>query len=541
MQLTETWPGVAADVSMKYLFEFVRAMGVRWFWPLLAGVLLAQIGVVVLTLSGTGGLSATVVLALAGTGLLGTGWLVMLLARLAFHTEEARQDDEAAYLNLREAIDEMPAAIELFDAQDRVVVYNRRMEEMFPQLEKGMALGHTFEEQLRNAIPPGWPAGASPEEQELWINQRLNERCATDGPQLQRLPDDNWAYRYETRTTSGWVATVRVDVTDMVRQREALDAARDQIRLADLRLREAVEAMPAGLEVFDSQDRLVLYNQQLVLMYPEMARELAAALDEGRTFESLLRYSIRAGLIPEAQGREEDYVAAALNSRATPDDVRLIATPSGRWLHVYEKRTRSGGVVGVRLDVTASIEAGRELERANEQLARLSTTDGLTGVANRRFFDENLVSEWQRSARGAESLSLLMIDIDHFKLYNDRYGHLAGDECLRQVAQVLGACVQRSGELVARYGGEEFAVLLPGTDTDAAVLIAQRCLDGMRRAAIAHADSPTSPHLSLSIGVATRVAVQGVDPTSLVEQADIALYEAKRGGRARLQRADSSP
>jgi len=525
---------------MKYLVEFARATGVRWLWPLLAAVLVAEIALAELALRGAGTAGSVVIVVMTIALVVATASLAVLMARTALSIEEARQDDEAAYLHLREAIDEMPAAIELFDEQDRVVVYNRRMEEMYPQREKGMVLGQTFEEQLRNAAEPGWPAGATPAGQEAWINQRLNERCATDGPQLQRLPDGDWAYLYETRTTSGWVATVRVNVTEMVRQREALDAARQQARVADMRLREATDAMPAGLEMYDTEGRLVFYNQQLLQMYPEMAEALEAAVEKGHTYEELLRFSITAGLVPEAQGREEEYVAEVMDSRGMSDEPRLVSTPSGRWLHIYEKYTRSGGVVSVRLDVTASIEAGRELADANEQLARLSTTDGLTGVANRRFFDESLISEWQRSARSLEPLSLLMIDIDHFKLYNDRYGHLAGDECLRRVAQVLEECIRRSGEVVARYGGEEFAVLLPATDVNAAVIIAQRCLDGTMQAGIPHADSPTAPWLTLSIGVATLVPTPGGDPTTLVERADIALYEAKRAGRARLQLADSA-
>ena len=151
--------------------------------------------------------------------------------------------------------------------------------------------------------------------------------------------------------------------------------------------------------------------------------------------------------------RAFDFYSAVMNSLGISDEPRVVATPSGRWLHIYDKRTRSGGVVSVRLDVTASIEAGRALADANEQLARLSTTDGLTGVANRRFFDLSLSSEWQRSTRNREPLSLLMIDIDHFKLYNDRYGHLAGDECLRRVAQVLDDCIRRSGVSGPNHAG----------------------------------------------------------------------------------------
>lgn len=164
-------------------------------------------------------------------------------------------------------------------------------------------------------------------------------------------------------------------------------------------------------------------------------------------------------------------------------------------------------------------------------MARLSTTDGLTGLANRRHFDQSLQSEWQRSARNQTSLSLLMIDIDYFKRYNDQYGHLMGDECLRQVARILYDCVQRSGDLVARYGGEEFVLLLPGADAGDAKVVAQRCMDELLKAKILHGTSEVSPWLTFSIGVATTVADQNVLPQTLVKRADVALYCAKSAGR----------
>jgi diguanylate cyclase (GGDEF)-like protein len=184
------------------------------------------------------------------------------------------------------------------------------------------------------------------------------------------------------------------------------------------------------------------------------------------------------------------------------------------------------------------VEKGLALERANEQLLRLSTTDGLTGIANRRMFDQTLQTEWQRCARSHVSLALLMIDIDHFKRYNDLYGHQTGDECLRQVARILVLCAKRSGELVARYGGEEFAILLPGAEVGEAMAIAQRCLQQMEGARIAHADSPVSPWLTVSIGVASLAASPKKTRANLVMQADSALYCAKKAGRARVDEYD---
>jgi diguanylate cyclase (GGDEF)-like protein len=195
-------------------------------------------------------------------------------------------------------------------------------------------------------------------------------------------------------------------------------------------------------------------------------------------------------------------------------------------------------LVVIRLDVTELVQKSKELERVNEKLARLSTTDGLTGIANRRMFDQTLLKESQRSGRNQQPLGLLLVDIDYFKRYNDRYGHLQGDECLRQVASILESCVKRSGELVARYGGEEFALLLPNTSLEEACIAAQRCADEIAKAKIMHADSPVSPWLTLSIGVVSIVAAQDKPPESLVRKADLALYSAKASGRARYEVAD---
>ena len=205
-------------------------------------------------------------------------------------------------------------------------------------------------------------------------------------------------------------------------------------------------------------------------------------------------------------------------------------------------------VLGTHLDITErkSVEAdiaenSAELERANAQLSRLSVTDGLTGVGNRRLFDETLATEWARGARQEQPLGLLLIDIDHFKLYNDSYGHQGGDDCLRRVAGVLGSCVKRGGELLARYGGEEFVVLLPSTDLAAAAAFAQRCLDRLDAARLPHRASPVSDWVTISIGVATVAPAQGMSPNSLVRRADAALYAAKKLGRAQFVCAEATP
>ena len=187
-------------------------------------------------------------------------------------------------------------------------------------------------------------------------------------------------------------------------------------------------------------------------------------------------------------------------------------------------------------DITDRRAAEARVEALNRALAEQANTDGLTGLANRRRFDETLDQEWRRAAREETPLALLMIDVDRFKLYNDRHGHQRGDECLRAVAAAMAQVARRPADLTARYGGEEFAVLLPGIDGTGAEAIAARVLAAIRDAGIEHAANPPSGIVTASIGVACvlpRLDGAGADAATLVERADAALYRAKRDGRDR--------
>jgi diguanylate cyclase (GGDEF)-like protein len=323
----------------------------------------------------------------------------------------------------------------------------------------------------------------------------------------------------------------------LAHQQHELDALRGQLRAAEARLREVIDALPAGVAIYDNQDRLLGFNREVARQYPYSA----AGTLIGETYETLVRRALQAGQIPDAIGREEEWLALRLAGRSALRPPLQRHIDQGPGVHLYEARTPSGYLVMTRLDLTPLLEKDQALERAHEQHLRLSTTDGLIGIANRRQFELTLQNEWQRCARNRSSLCLLMVDIDCFKHYNDHYGHLAGDECLRQVARILGLCVKRSGEMIARFGGEEFALLLPGTDLQEGKRVAQRCLHEMLNAGIPHAGSPVSPWLTVSIGVATIVAAPGLSAATLVREALAALGQAKGGGRARLETAEPSP
>ncbi len=191
------------------------------------------------------------------------------------------------------------------------------------------------------------------------------------------------------------------------------------------------------------------------------------------------------------------------------------------------------GLVEAFTDITARKEAESALQRANEELARLSRTDGLTGLANRRHFDEVLRAEWLRLRREKQHLSLLLTDVDFFKRYNDTYGHQPGDLCLSSVAQAIRRRVKRPGDVAARYGGEEFAVILPNTHPDGARYVAELIRGEVERLDLPHAASSVADHVTISIGVASLVPEDACSPDELIRRADEALYRAKEGGRNR--------
>jgi len=199
----------------------------------------------------------------------------------------------------------------------------------------------------------------------------------------------------------------------------------------------------------------------------------------------------------------------------------------------YRFRISRMRTINARLQTLVE-ERTAALERLNQELQRLTATDGLTGVANRRRFDEALDHEWRRAVRAQAPLACVMLDIDHFKLFNDRYGHLQGDACLRQIARCLVTAVRRAGDLVARYGGEEFAIVLPGTSVQGAAQLAEHLRASVEAMSITHESSDTAPHVTVSVGVAVTTPVMGITPQVLVAGADRALYTAKRGGRNRV-------
>ncbi len=299
---------------------------------------------------------------------------------------------------------------------------------------------------------------------------------------------------------------------------------------------ESFDALGVGLEVWDEQGQRLFSNRTNAQLqsgsYPVSDSTLFIASTQGANGE----WRHAANGAATAGRRPQPELLSRLD-RGTP---HLQELPDNRWLRVYGARSATGHVAVARVEVTDMVRSHQELEDRVRKLLRESATDGLTGLANRRHFDAIFINEWNRAARSQTPISLLMVDIDHFKKYNDHYGHQAGDRCLQHVATALDSCVRRAGELVARYGGEEFVLLLPGSNEEEACETAQKCLDRIREAALAHAASPTANGVTLSIGAASIQPQPASESMSILNAADAAMYRAKSTGRNRFELANAS-
>lgn len=302
-----------------------------------------------------------------------------------------------------------------------------------------------------------------------------------------------------------------------------------QLKESEERNRRLVELLP---------DALIVHSEGTIIY----ANKNATQLLTGNAVVSIIGKDVVDFVHPDSI----DFVRQRLEhlNKIMPTDVGLaeekLVTLDNK---VFDAEVTAASIVyhgkpsilTVFRDITDRKIAEHELKEANKKLALLSSTDGLTGIANRRTFDETLRKEWDRCQREQVPLSLIMFDIDHFKLYNDTYGHDGGDDCLRKVAKAAEKVAQRPGDLTARYGGEEFGVVLPHTNQEGALLIAEHVRSSIEKLCIPHKNSMVSNVVTSSVGVATCLPKVGISAEFLLKQADQALYLAKNNGRNRVE------
>ncbi len=296
----------------------------------------------------------------------------------------------------------------------------------------------------------------------------------------------------------------------------------------DLQLVRAESGDEALAKILDYEFALILMDVRM----PGM---------DGYETAELMRGSARSKSIPiifvtaarmDREHMFKGYDSGAVDYLFKPFEPQILKRKVGIFLELHrqrqqlEEKTRQLDAKILELEVLH-----KELEEKNQKLELLSSLDGLTGLFNRRYFDDNLLKEWKQASRDNTPLSLLIIDIDYFKNYNDCYGHLEGDICLRKVAQALYEALLRPTDIIARYGGEEFTAILPNTGSEGAVRVARRMMDHILQLEIVHQESSAAEIVTVSVGGSSVYPSGKIAVTSLLDRADKALYEAKEQGR----------
>jgi diguanylate cyclase (GGDEF)-like protein len=301
-------------------------------------------------------------------------------------------------------------------------------------------------------------------------------------------------------------------------------------------LQGVLKAVRTGLIVFDAEQRVVLWNHWM-----EQHSQLQADDALGKNFVELFPDMVGGRTHVALRAALENNFASLLSQTLNKAPFPLYVNPADAANRVrmqqavYVMPLQVAGAAHHCLiqvsDVSMAVARERKLREQALELESQTLVDGLTGIANRRRFDMHLDDEFRRAKRNASPLSLIMIDVDYFKDYNDNYGHQRGDNCLADIAGTLGRQLNRSRDLVARYGGEEFTVILPDTGEEGALQVAESMRAEVEALQLPHEYSVVAPHVTISLGVSTMVPEQNDSKGSLIHAADRALYQAKRSGR----------
>ncbi len=367
-----------------------------------------------------------------------------------------------------------------------------------------------------------------PETNDAW--KALYNRCMAGGHEIreadridredgltQRLRWEVVPWLDEENETGGIIISVE-DITERKRTEDAL-------KRSETRFRQLIEFAPDGIVVVNEQHEIIMVNDRTRQLTGYSRGELLSQPIEKLVPEEISamhvgwRNEYEQGLRPNAhkRGESSELFCRRRDGSTFPADISVSPLAGDEGPMVF----------AIIRDIT-------ERKKFEEILRKLSTTDGLTGLANRRSFDEAIKLEWRRALRAGTSIALIMVDIDNFKELNDTYGHPAGDECLRIVSRVLKSMISRAGDLAARYGGDELVILLPTTNINEARKIAEEIRSAVERTKILPYGSDTGFFATLSIGIGAVVPDQGASVEGLLAMADGALYRAKQSGRNRI-------
>jgi diguanylate cyclase (GGDEF)-like protein/PAS domain S-box-containing protein len=448
-------------------------------------------------------------------------------AMIALNRSEVLLEQQNAALTigrqqLDAALSNMSEGLCFFDQSQRLVVSNQRFAEIYGISAADLRPGITLEDVVRRRIAAGSGPSMSVEQYMGWAADVVVRRDETEN--VVTLANGRViARRIRLMPDGGWVAT-HADVT-------ATRAAEAALRESEARFRLLAE---------HSGDVVILSDLDGPRRYVSPAAERVLGW---RPADLVGRRAIEL-VHPEDLPTVHEAEAAMRAGASEGTACYRLRRPDNSWLWVeararkYPKADGPGQLVVVLRDATARKAAEQAVMEALAQTERMAATDGLTGLANRRQFDHAADREWWRCAREHMPLSVLLLDADRFKQFNDRYGHPAGDACLRAIAAQLETAARRPGDLPARYGGEEFVLLMPDTDQFGALGVAERLCELVRKLRIPHADNDAEGIVTVSVGIAT--SLQGDRTPSfdgaeaLLSAADAALYRAKSGGRNRV-------
>lgn len=300
-------------------------------------------------------------------------------------------------------------------------------------------------------------------------------------------------------------------------------------------LESVLKAVRTGIIVFDAEQRIVLWNQWM-----EQHSQYSAPAVVGRRFADVFPEMVDGRTHIAIRAALENNFASLLSQTLNKAPFPLFAPPGHaegeriqQAVHVMPLETgdQPRHCLVQITDVSMAVARERKLRELAVELESQTLVDGLTGIANRRRFDQHLDDEFRRAKRNASPVSLIMIDVDYFKNYNDNYGHQQGDECLARISDTLSRTLNRSRDLVARYGGEEFVAVLPDTNEDGALRVAEAMRAEVEALMLEHVYSGIGRHVTISVGVSTIIPGQATKTASLLHAADRALYQAKRSGR----------
>lgn len=412
-------------------------------------------------------------------------------------------------------LDSIDIAICLFDADDRTLVWNDCFLRFFPEHAGQVHCGEPYRENLRRFYDSRLEGD----------ERRHMDRYVEEGIARHRAQSRPFVFTHLGRRLR--VASLPTPEGLRLRVWQHLHEEPQHMRPGswDSFPIDLLDHIADGAMVLDQNDRIIATNDEFRILYdvPEGHSVI------GATLQDVVRDAWAKVNQPERWS--DGFVQDSLHFVGAPFEVEL---PGGRWRRVIARRTASGIGYFTHSDITELKRQQAALERALAELSAIAATDVLTGLANRRGFEKAIAGAWQACGETGTPLAVVIIDLDHFKAVNDRFGHAAGDECLRRIAAAVRSAVTRADDLAARHGGEEFAILLPNATAEEALAIGQ----GIRRSVRMEPWAQVHPDLSrltVSMGICAVKTASDVDIASAMRQADEALYRAKKRGRDRIE------